>query len=138
MAGTSKIFVTDIVYSNIRKIIELTNGKVFPLYGLSLKTLAGFIAKSDIFISNDTGLMHLSTAVGTTVIGLYGPTDPEKWGPCGENNVVIKSKLFCSPCIYLGFEYKCRTRKCMESIIVNDVMSAVDDLICGSNYYKMT
>ncbi len=47
----------------------------------SLTSLPALLAKSDWVISNDSGPMHLSAAMGLRTIGLFGPTDPQKFGP---------------------------------------------------------
>jgi ADP-heptose:LPS heptosyltransferase len=47
----------------------------------SLTSLPALLAKSDWVISNDSGPMHLSAAMGLKTIGLFGPTDPQQYGP---------------------------------------------------------
>jgi ADP-heptose:LPS heptosyltransferase len=47
--------------------------------------------KSDIFIGNDSGLMHLAVASKLKVISLFGPTDDRVYGPYGDNNIVIRT-----------------------------------------------
>jgi len=129
-----KILAVDTNKFNLQKISELTSGTVIPLFDLSFITLAGIISKSNLVICNNSGIMHLASAIGTTVIALHGPTDYRKWGPYGKNHNIIKSNCECSPCLYLGFEYKCNTRKCMESITVKEVLTAIDNLIYKFNY----
>ncbi len=62
----------------------------------SLKSLAAIIARSDWIISNDSGPMHLSAAVGVKTIGIFGPTDPKLYGPYPLNsptNYVIQAPV---------------------------------------------
>jgi ADP-heptose:LPS heptosyltransferase len=47
----------------------------------SLTSLPALLAKSDWVISNDSGPMHLAAAMGLKTIGLFGPTDPQQYGP---------------------------------------------------------
>ncbi len=47
----------------------------------SLTSLPALLAKADWVISNDSGPMHLSAAMGLKTIGLFGPTDPQQYGP---------------------------------------------------------
>jgi len=42
-----------------------------------------------LYITNDTGLMHVAAAVGVPVLSLFGPTDPQQWAPMGGNNRYI-------------------------------------------------
>ena len=48
--------------------------------------------KSDIFIGNDSGLMHLAVASKLRVISLFGPTNNTVYGPIGDKNVVIRTE----------------------------------------------
>jgi hypothetical protein len=50
-----------------------------------LYELACWLARSRLYIGNDSGITHLAAAVGTPVLALFGPTDPAVWGPRGPN-----------------------------------------------------
>ena len=52
--------------------------------------VAALISKSDLFISNDTGIMHVSGTTKTSQISLFGPTNPFNWAPIGENKFFIR------------------------------------------------
>ena len=54
-----------------------------------LKDRIAFISKCDVFISNDSGLMHVAAAQGCKTIGLFGPNTPILWGPYGKDNIGI-------------------------------------------------
>ena len=58
----------------------------------SIRVVGAIIAKSDLFISNDTGTMHVGAMVNAKVIGLFGPTNAYEWGPLNENGAFIQSK----------------------------------------------
>jgi len=116
-------------WENNRKMAEAMGPFAFALPPVSLKEYAAIIAKARLLVCGNTGVMHLASALGTPLIALHGPTNPVKWGPRGKSSVVIQSKKECSPCLYLGFEYGCRTNKCMEAIDVDEVASAVTKLI---------
>lgn len=80
-----------------KEIIEIIR-KEFPEKGYFLnKTvpqLAALISKSNLFISNDTGVMHVAGATETPLISLFGPTNPFNWAPVGPNKMFIrKSEL---------------------------------------------
>ncbi|MDD2636662.1 MAG: glycosyltransferase family 9 protein [Bacteroidales bacterium] len=61
---------------------------------LNLKEVFYFISKCSVFVSNDTGLMHIAAAQGCKTVGLFGPNTPVLWAPYGKNNVSIyKTKL---------------------------------------------
>lgn len=112
--------------SLVTEIVNSIDGNnAFCIVGLSLSQLAGVLKRCKVLVCGNTGIMHLACAVGMPVVALHGPTDPVKWGPIGEKSIVVKSKLPCSPCLYLGYEYKCKTRRCMESITVEEVFEMV-------------
>jgi heptosyltransferase-1 len=73
----------------------------------SLRELAGILARARVVIGADTGPLHLAAALGTRVIGLYGPTDPRRNGPYGQ----------LSRCVD-----RFSSAKSMDSISVEDVM----------------
>jgi ADP-heptose:LPS heptosyltransferase len=50
---------------------------------LSLPQAAACLMRADLFIGNDSGLMHLAAAAGTPTLGLFGPTPAEEYGPAG-------------------------------------------------------
>lgn len=54
---------------------------------------AALLKLSDCTVANDSGGMHLSTAVGTPVVGIFGITDPDKTGPLGTSIVLQKSDI---------------------------------------------
>ncbi len=94
----------------------------------SLKQLAEIARRCRLFISVDTGPLHVAAAMGTRVIGLYGPNVPSKWGPYGEGHLTIYKQLSCSPCTrqYLGQVSRCQNPICMEQITVEDVKAQVE------------
>ncbi|MFA5144201.1 MAG: glycosyltransferase family 9 protein [Candidatus Omnitrophota bacterium] len=64
----------------------------------NVRQLAGLLKRAKLLITNDSAPLHLGSAVGVKVVALFGPTDPRKYGPMGEFDVVIKEKLSCAPC----------------------------------------
>ena len=87
---------------------------------------ASIIEKSDVSVTNDSGLMHVSYAVDTPVVAIFGPTDVKRAGPINEKDVVVRKDIDCSPCYNLSKKKKC-TRKylCLRSISVSDVFVEV-------------
>ena len=57
-----------------------------------LTTVAALLARSGLFIGNDSGAGHLAASVGCPVLSLFGPTDPERWAPRGPRVEVIKAR----------------------------------------------
>ena len=48
------------------------------------------LKRAQLFIGNDSGLMHMAAAAGTPTIGLFGPSDDKLYGPWGENTRIVR------------------------------------------------
>jgi len=89
-----------------------------------LQTYAA-IERADLFVGNDSGLMHLAAATGRPTVGLFGPTDERQFGPWGENGMTVRTpeslkELIAHP------DYDYRNAGCMmESLTVDAVASAI-------------
>ena len=105
-----------------------SQGTLLNLAGnTSLRELIALISECDVFLSNDSGPMHIAYAVGTPLVALFGSTSPDLTGPVGEGNVVIRPNLPCSPC----FERTCNNddRQCMYDILSEDVYLAIKKIL---------
>jgi ADP-heptose:LPS heptosyltransferase len=60
--------------------------------GKSIRQVAAILSLARLVVSNDTGIMHVAAAVGTPVLSLFGPTDPEQWAPIGAKHRYIVGK----------------------------------------------
>jgi len=58
----------------------------------SIREVAAVIDKLSLFVTNDTGIMHVAAAMKTPVLSLFGPTDPLQWAPLGKRNRYILGK----------------------------------------------
>jgi len=94
-----------------------------------LQETAQLLKSSKLVISVDTGIMHLSSALGCNLISLHGPTSPKRWGPLNTNSISIQSDSPCSPCLNLGFEDVCRDNQCMRAIKVEAVLKKVHEIL---------
>jgi heptosyltransferase III len=56
---------------------------------LSLPEIAAFLSRASLFVGNDSGLMHLAAAAGTSTLGLFGPTNAVEYGPAGFRRSVV-------------------------------------------------
>jgi heptosyltransferase-2 len=116
--------------SELVKLIvsNVNNERVDDLSGkLSLTELVGTLKKADLFIGNDSGPMHIASACGIKVIGLFGPTDPERFGPYGENCIALRMEENCPPCSH----GKCKFSdyRCIDQISVERVINTVNEIL---------
>jgi ADP-heptose:LPS heptosyltransferase len=78
---------------------QLTGCRLIVLAGqLDLPETAAVLGRIDLFVTGDTGPMHLAAAMGTPVVSLFGPSDPRRYGPGIETRRVLRVQLPCSPC----------------------------------------
>lgn len=107
---------------------DITTKSKVPIVDLcgrtSVRQLIWLLAKSDVVVCNDTGTMHLASALGTKVIALFGPTSPCQFGPLGNIHQVIRGEAPCAPCFPLP---TCSLARCraMESIQPVNVTEAL-------------
>lgn len=58
---------------------------------LSLPEAAACLARADLYIGNDSGLMHLAAATGTPTLGLFGPTPADEYAPAGPRAAAVRA-----------------------------------------------
>ncbi len=93
--------------------------------GLSYTGLAALLSGAGVVLGNDSGVSHLAGALGTRVVAVSGPTDPETWGVRQENAINIgPGQAPCAPCDRETMR-ECGSRKCLESISVDRVVETV-------------
>jgi lipopolysaccharide heptosyltransferase I len=87
----------------------------------TLPRLAAIMAESDLVVSNDTGPLHVATAAGARVVGIYTCTSPELNGPYGPKAVAVRTNIWCAGS-YLS---RCRRLDCMRELEPERVWQAV-------------
>lgn len=94
----------------------------------------GMLGSCRLFVGNDSGPMHLASAAGAPVLGLFGPTDPARWRPLGPNSRVLRgdrpatdsSRKRTGSREAAGGEYD------LASLTLAQVQDEVDDLLARS------
>lgn len=113
------------------KVSALMTGPSINLAGATtVADIASLLRHARLFISNDSGPVHIACAVGTPVIAIFGRSDrglsPVRWGPSNPGDVVLHKDVGCVACLAhnckLGF-------RCLEAIAVDDVMAAADSIL---------
>jgi heptosyltransferase-2 len=111
--------------SDLRTTQEVASRMKHPAIILAGRTtlgeLMGLIGRCDLFITNDSGPMHLAAALNVPQLAIFGSTSEVATGPLSPNAVVIKYPVPCNPC----FLRKCPTDfRCMTGITVERVIAA--------------
>jgi heptosyltransferase-2 len=71
-------------------IISNSNVPTPPYLNKKIPEVAALISLSDLFVTNDTGIMHVAGATKVPQVSIFGPTNPFNWAPIGENKKFIK------------------------------------------------
>ncbi len=106
-----------------QEVVEASNGAARLAPRTSFRELVPYIRRARLFVSGDSGPLHLASACGVPAVGIFGPTDPARNGPFGEGDVVIWKHVACAPC----YKQRCPGygNVCLTSIEVDDVLGAV-------------
>lgn len=89
----------------------------------SLKQLAAILKRCTLFVTNDSGPMHIAAAVGTPVVAIFGPTNPDLQGPVGGKHEVVRNeRLLCLGCNFTDCPIG---NPCMLELSVDEVVDGV-------------
>ena len=113
------------------KFVDIEGAKIFT-GELSLDESVHLFSLADIFISGDSGPLHIASALDVYTIGLYGSTSPIIFAPYGEKGHTINSKNECKNC----FKKTCKYLKegenytpCMKSITPENVLNYISEVL---------
>jgi ADP-heptose:LPS heptosyltransferase len=93
-------------------VLAALPGAVDLCGALSLPEAAAVLARCDLFVGNDSGLMHLAAAAGTPTLGLFGPTPADEYGPAGRRTAVALARATS-----------------MDTLTVEDALAAIRGLV---------
>lgn len=116
----------------VDEVVRSLGGQVLDLAGqTSVGELAAVLERCAATVANDGGVAHVSAAVGTPVVSVFGPSNDRAWRPVG--GVVVAADIPCRPCFYRDFERGkpagCRTRECMGLVEPDAVARAVEAVV---------
>ena len=118
--------------SLLNEIFEETQpGVVFSDNLPTLGEFGALMEQFNLFLSNDSGLLHIAEAMGTPTIALFGPTDYRLFAPIGKQHLALRKDLPCSPCIDINNSQSdaCQDLTCLKSISVSEVFDAIMDRV---------
>lgn len=112
-------------FAMAKAICESSSGHAKLAPKTSLRELAALIARARLFIGSDTGPLHISVAVGTTVIGMFGVTQPSRSGAWGPQHVNLQAYYQDGT----SRERRSASNEAMKAITVNMVCHACDTVL---------
>ena len=112
----------------VQTVASLMQTRAIPFAGnLQIRQLAACIEQCDLFITNDTGPMHIAAAVGTPTVSLFGPGNHIRFQPLGTLHQTIRYAVPCSPC--KQFTDKCKDNICMKGIGIDEVWHSISRVL---------
>jgi heptosyltransferase II len=112
-------------------IMALTSNRCVDLAGkTSLEEAVDLLSLTTLVVSNDSGLMHIASALHKPLIGIYGPTSASFTPPLQEKAKVLSLSLSCQPCF--GRECPLKHQKCMRDLLPDTVLQAMSTLVKDS------
>jgi heptosyltransferase-2 len=97
---------------------------------LPMRVVGALIRQCQLFVSNDSGLMHTAAACQVPCVSLFGPTNPVWVHPWKTKHTVVSTQLSCSPCFYYSSRpLSCPAHldfQCMRDITLDQVLAAVE------------
>lgn len=118
---------------HVAQITGKMHGQAKSLVGQTdLVQLTAVLSQCDLFLTNDTGPMHIAASLGVPTIAFFGPGDPVKVGPLSPKAKILHHPMPCSPC---QFQYtnRCENNLCMQEISVEEVKKAISGILGESN-----
>jgi ADP-heptose:LPS heptosyltransferase len=104
-------------------VVASSRGTAAPCFATSLLEYAELARRARIVVAADTGPLHLACAVGTPVVGVFGPTDPARNGPFSADDLTVRRHPLCAPC----HRRHCDTHDgVMAAVPPAEVLAAVD------------
>jgi heptosyltransferase-2 len=92
----------------------------------TLREAAAVIEKCQLFVTNDSGLMHVAAALNIPLVAIFGSTDPVATGPTNEQSRIVQAATSCGPCL----KRECpEDHRCMNEISVDQVCVVVDEMM---------
>ena len=128
--GKSEIEIADKIYKQTPPEFRTYNVILNIAGKTSLRELIALISECDVFVTNDSGPMHIAYALKTPLVSIFGSTDPHLTGPPemdGISSVALTPNIPCSPC----FERTCKnnTLRCMYEISSDEVFLSIKNIL---------
>jgi len=96
---------------------------------LSFGDMASIFRRCDLFIGNDGAPHHIAASMGTSCIGIFGPTDPYQWSSLDRSGSVAVERVECNPCFIDERFPKSSHIRCLTSVTVDDAWQQLEGIL---------
>lgn len=112
-----------------RDVVEQSSGAALLSPRTTISDLVALARGASLYLSGDTGPAHIAAAVGTPIVGIYGPTRASRNGPWASADVTVSRSDVCQ-CHHLR---QCRLKTmCLDDIQIDEVLAAVERRLAGA------
>ncbi|GEM_PF-4805593 len=116
------VFGSEQERQRIDRVVNDSDCNIIPVIGYPIIQAAAMIARSDLFIGLDSGLMHIADSLCVPMVLIFGPSNPVVTGTINRTAAIISKNFECSPCRQ---DICARKIKCMRSINPEEVFKEV-------------
>jgi len=105
--------------------LKMTDKPIISSGKLTVTQLIALIKRCNLYITNDTGPMHIANALGTSLVAIMGPGTMKTAPYQKENCIILRKEVECAPC----YKFRCNDMKCLNLITVDEVIEACGKLL---------
>lgn len=111
--GPAEVAIAEEVRRNMRHPAVVVAGKT------TVRMMMALISRCRLFITNDSGPMHIASALGRSVVAVFGPTNPDATSPAGADDLIVRNKVDCAPCAHreCPIDHRCMTGLSVEAVV---------------------
>lgn len=111
--GPAEVAIAEEVRRNMKHPAVIVAGKT------TVRMMMALIARCRLFITNDSGPMHIASALGVPVVAVFGPTNPDATSPAGADDLIVRNKVDCAPCTHreCPIDHRCMTGVSSEEVV---------------------
>ena len=103
----------------------------------TLAQLVSLIKQLDVIVTGDTAPLHMASAFATKIVALFGPTDPKRHMPPGDDHIALVKHIPCQPC-YSGTCANAEKLQCLREIGVEEVLEAIGKQLASSSAISLS
>jgi len=111
-------------------ILKMKTKPINLIGALLIGELAEFLAGCRVFVSNDSGPVHVAVAVKTPTVVIFGRSDPglspKRWGPAGDKDIVFHRDVGCRKCLAHNCE---KGFACLKAVTAREVLEGVERVL---------
>jgi heptosyltransferase-2 len=111
--GPAEVAIAEEVRRKMKHPAVVVAGKT------TVRMMMALISRCRLFITNDSGPMHVASALEVPVVAVFGPTNPDATSPAGADDLIVRNKVDCAPCVHreCPIDHRCMTGVSVEAVV---------------------